>query len=165
METFDFAEVAVANFGGREGTLGAASEALIAETLRNNDGDRGEHAREFVFKKFVLGPRIEPVENNAFLTSRDEIFGFGNGLTANPIVAFSITDHFAELALGLGSDFDATFFHFFINHATKVDFRDAALREIVDNGGFTAAAHAKDGKEFNVFVVLHIWNDYSIFRR
>lgn len=156
LEAFDLAEVAVANFGGGEGAIGATSEALVAEVLRNDDGDRGEETGKFVLKKFILGPGIETVENDALLASGDEIFGFGNSLAADPVVAFGIANHLAKFALRFGGDFDTAFFHFFVEHAAEIDFGYAALSEIVDDRGFTAAAHAKDGEDFDVFVILHI---------
>lgn len=156
LEAFDFAEVAVADFGGGEGALGAMGEALVAEAFRNDDGDRGEQAGELVLKKLILSPRIETVEDDAFLAGRDEVFGFGDGLATDPIVAFGIANHLAELTLGLGGDFDAAFFHFFVEHAAEVDFGHAAFSEEVDDRGFAAAAHAKNGENFDVFVALHI---------
>ncbi len=76
---------------------------------------------------FVFGPRIKSVEDDAFLAGGDKVFGFGDGLTGDPILAFGGADMFAEFGLALGGNFDAAFFHFFINHAAKVDFGRAAF--------------------------------------
>ncbi len=157
MEAFDFAEVTIADFGSIEGAFGAMREALVAKTFGNNDRNRRKHTWKFVLEKFILSPRIETIKNNAFLAGRDKIFGLGNSLATDPVITFGIADHFAELTLGFRSDLDAALFHFFIKHTAKVDFGDAAFGEIVDDGGFTAAAHAENSEKFDVFIiVLHI---------
>lgn len=162
MKALDFAEVAVANFCGVEGAVGAMGEAFVAEMLRNDDGDRGEKTREFMLKKFILGPRIETVKNDALLAGGNEVFSFGDGLATDPIITFGVADHFPKFTLRLGGDFDAAFFHFFVEHAAKVDFRHTTFGEEVNDGGLAAAAHTENGEDFNIFVHLHILGYYSM---
>lgn len=149
-DMFDFAVVAGADFGGSEGALGAATEAVDAEGAGSDDGDDGKAAGEFVFEEFVFGPGIETVEDDGLLAGGDEISGFGDGLAADPVVAFGGTDFLAELALGFGGDFDAAFLHFFVEETAEVDFGEAAFGEIVNDDGFAAAGHADDGKKFDI---------------
>lgn len=155
-DVFDFAAVAVADFGGGEGTLGAMSETFIAEGFGGDDGDDGDLTWEFMLEGFVFGPRIDTVEDDTLLAGSDKIFGFGDGLADNPIFALGGADHFTKFTLSGGSDFDAALFHFAIKQAAEVDFRDAVLGKIVDDDGFASAAHANDGENFDVFHVLII---------
>lgn len=101
----------------------------------------------------ILGPRIESVEHNALLAGSNEVFGFSEGLAADPIFAFGFADHFAEsaFAFAIESALDATFGHLFINHVAKMDFRNALSGEIIDDDRFAAATHADDGENLNWF--------------
>lgn len=155
-EVFDFALVALADLEGAKGAFGALGNAFIAKFFGGDNGNKGELAREFVFKDFVFGPRINAVEDDAFLASGKEIFGFGDGLPDDPIFAFGFADHFAEIAFVIGGDFEAALGHFFDNHAAEIDFGDAARGEIVDDDGFAASTHADDGEDFDISRIFHI---------
>lgn len=148
----DFAVVALADGLGIEGAVGAFRNAFITHGFRDDDGEEGEATREFMLKSAIFGPRIEPVENNALLASFDEVFGLGNGLAGDPILAFGRTDHFAKgfFAFAIHSAFDAALGHFLINHVAEVDFGIAEFGEIINSYGFAAAAHADDGENFNI---------------
>lgn len=104
-----------------------------------------------MLESFVFGPRIDAVKDDAFLAGGDEIFGLGNGLANYPILAFGLANHFAEFTLVVGAVFDAAFFHFFVNHTTKVDFGNAVLGKIVNGDGFAGTAHTDDGDNLDVF--------------
>lgn len=108
-----------------------------------------------MFEGFVLGPRVDSVKYDAFLTGRDEVFGFGDGLAGYPIFAFGAADHFAEFAFvfAVRSALDAALFHFFVNHIAEVDFGNTAFGEVINWDRFATATHADDGKYFDVFGV------------
>ena len=151
-EFFDFAVVAGADFLGVEGAFGAVGDAIVAEGAGGDDGDDGEFvAWEGVFEGAVFGPRIEAVEDDAFLAGGDEIVDFGDGLADDPILAFGGADHFAEFALAVRGDGDAAFVHFAVDHVAEVDFGGAATGEVVDGDGFAGAAHADDSDDFEIF--------------
>ncbi len=132
-DVFDFAAVAFADFGGSEGALGAVSEAFVAKVFGSDNGDGGHLAGKFMFDGFVFGPGVKSIEDNTLLAGGDEIFNLGGSLTSNPVLTFGGADFFAELCLAFGSDFNAALFHFFINHAAKVDFGGVAFGEIIDD--------------------------------
>ncbi len=118
--------------------------------FRGDDGDKGEFAREFVLQDFILGPRVDAIEDDALLAGSDEVFGLGDGLLNHPIFTFGLANHFAKFAFAVWGALNPTFFHFFINHTTEVDFRDATFGEIVDGDGFTGTTHADDGEDFYI---------------
>ncbi len=155
LEVFDLALVAFADFLGVEGAMGALSDAFVAQVFVRDDSDEDELAREFMLKRLIFSPGVNSVEDDAFLASGDEVVGLGDSLADDPIFAFGLTDHFAEFAFVVRGIFDAAFFHFFINHAAEIDFRDAFRGEIIDGDGFTTAAHADDGEEFDVALLFH----------
>lgn len=105
-----------------------------------------------MLKKAIFGPGIETIENDGLLTSRDEVFGFGDSLTADPVLAFGGADHFAEFffAAAIRGTFDTTLGHFGINHIAKVNFGQAHRGEIVNYYGFAAPSHANDGENVEV---------------
>lgn len=150
-EVFDFADVAFADFGAVEGAFGAFGDAFVAQRFGGDDGDKSEIAGKFVFEKFVFGPRVDAVKDDALLAGFDEIFGLGDGLAGDPIFALGGTDHFAEFAFVVGAVWDVALFHFFVNHAAKVDFGDAAFGEVIDGDGFAGAAHADNSDDFDIF--------------
>lgn len=121
------------------------SETLVAELLGRDDGDDGHLAGELMLEGFVFGPGVDSVEDDALLAGGDEVFGLGDSLATDPILALGLTDHFAELPLGLRGDFDAALFHLAIENATEIDFGDAAVGEVVDHDGFAGAAHTDNG--------------------
>lgn len=149
-EVFDFANVALADFGGVKRSLRTFGDAFVAKFLGSDDGDESEVAGEFIFEGFVLGPRVDSIKDDAFLAGFDEVFGLGDGLANDPIFAFFGADFFAEFAFIVGGVFDAAFLHFFINHATKIDSWHAVFGKVVDGNGFTAAAHADDSDDFDI---------------
>lgn len=108
-----------------------------------------------MFEGFVFGPRVDSVKHDAFLTGRDEIFGFGDSLASYPILTFGAADHFAKFTLvfAVRGALDAAFFHFFINHIAEVDFGNTSFSEVINKDRFTTATHANDGKYFDVFGV------------
>lgn len=112
-EVFDFVNVALVSFLGREWAIGAFCDAFVAERLRGDDANSDNLAGEFVFEDFVFGPGINSIKDNAFLAGGDEIFGFGDSLADDPIGASFFADGDAESALVLGSVRDAAFGHFF----------------------------------------------------
>ena len=156
---FDFAVITFTDGLGIKGAIGAFGNTLIAEFLGNDDSDKGEGAWKFVKKSAIFGPRIDAVDDDTFLTSIDEVFGFGDSLARNPIGAFGFANHFAKsfFAFAVGGALDATFLHFAVNHAAEIDFGKSARGEVVNCDGFTAATHANDGEDFEV-VVFH--DDY-----
>lgn len=87
------------------------------------------------------------------MAGRDEVAGFGDGLADNPIGAFGLADHFAEMffALTVRGALDAAFLHFFVNHTTEIDFGDAAVGEVIDGDRFAATTHTDEGKDFDIF--------------
>lgn len=103
-----------------------------------------------MFKKFIFGPGVETIEDDSFLAGCDEVLSFGDGLAADPIVAFGFANFFAEFALGFWSDLNAAFLHFFVKEAAEVDFGETAFGEVIDDDGFTSAGHADDGEKFDV---------------
>ncbi len=107
----------------------------------------------------IFGPRIEAVEDDAFLAGVDEIFGFSNGLTCYPVMTFGFADHFAKgfFAFAISGALNTAFFHFAVNHVAKMNFGKALRGEKIDGDGFAATAHANDGEDFEV-VVFH--DDY-----
>ncbi len=149
-EILDLADVAFADFGGVKGALRAFGDAFVAKLLGSDDGDKSEIAREFIFEDFVFGPRVDSVEDNAFLAGFDEIFGLGDGLANDPIFAFFGADFFAKFAFVVGGVFDAAFLHFFINHAAKIDSWHAVFGKVVDSNRFTTTTHADDGDDFDI---------------
>ncbi len=157
-EVFDFTNVALADGLGVEGAFGAFGDTLVTKGFRGNNGNESKAAGEFVLEDFVFGPRIDAVEDDAFLTGGDEVFGLGDGLTNYPVGAFGLADHFAEefLAFAIGSTFDTALLHFFVNHSAKIDFGDAAIGEVIDSDGFATAAHADEGDNFNIFCICHM---------
>ncbi len=152
-EMLKLAEVAFANGAAVKGALGALGNALVAEMFGDDHSDKGEVSGELVFEGFVFCPGVDTVEDDAFLAGFDEVFNLGDGLANDPIFAFGGTNGLAEGTLALGGDFEAAFFHFFVNHAAEIDFGDAAAGEIVDGDGFAAAAHADDSDDFDIFGV------------
>lgn len=132
-EIFDLAMVAFADFLGVKGPLWADGDALVAQSFRSDHGDKSDLAGEFVLQDLVFGPRIDAVEDDALLTSGNEIFGLGDGLADDPIFTFFGADLFAEIAFIVGAVLDAAFFHFFIDHAAEVDLGDATLGEVINN--------------------------------
>lgn len=110
-----------------------------------------------MLEKFVLGPGIDAVEDDAFLTGGDKVLHLGDDLADDPVGAFGLADHFAEVFLIFGSDVEVALLHFFEDHAAEVDLRDALLGEVVDGDGFATAAHADDSDDFYVFgIKCHI---------
>ncbi len=105
-----------------------------------------------MLKDFVFGPRVEAIQDDAFLPSADEIVDFGNYLTYHPIITFFFTNLFAKDFLVLRSDFDATFSHFAQIHTAKIGFRDAMVGEVINRDGFATASHAHNGKKFYIFI-------------
>ncbi len=97
------------------------------------------------------------------MTGSNEILGLGDGLTDDPIGALVSADLLTEFTFVVRRIFDTTFFHFFVNHATEVDFGDTSLREVVDDNGFATATHANDGEDFDVSRCTHRFN-YSTRR-
>lgn len=142
---------------GIERTVGAVGDAFIAEFFRGEDGDGDEGSREFVLEGAIFGPGIEAIEDDAFLTSGDEVFGLGDSLFADPVFAFGFANHFAEgfFALAIRGAFDATFGHFAINHVAEVDLGVALFGEKVDGDRFAGAGHAENGKNFEIFGISH----------
>ena len=121
-EVFDFAVVAFTNFLRVKGAFGADGDASIAQWFGSDDGNDGEFTGEFVFEDVIFGPGINAVENDTLLAGSDQVFGFGDGLADDPVSAFCLADLFAKFAFAVWSAFNATFLHFFIDHAAKVDF-------------------------------------------
>lgn len=152
-EVFDFTVVAFADFAGIEGAFGTFGNAIIPKMLGSDNTKEDNFAREFVFENFVFGPGIDAVEDDAFLASGDEIFGFGDNLADDPVSTFFLADAFTELAFTISGAFNAAFLHFFEDHATEVDFGDAVFGEIIDDNGFATTAHADDGKDFYIFII------------
>ena len=118
-----------------------------------------------MFESFIFGPRIDAVENDALLAGGDEIFGLGDSLTNDPVGAFGFANHLAEMlfAFAIRSTFNAAFFHFFIDHAAKINFGDRVFGEIINNNGFAAAAHTDDSEDLGVFGICH--NEFIITHR
>lgn len=149
-EVFDFAVVAFADFLGVKGAFGALSYTLVAQGFGSDNGDKGELAREFMLKDFVLGPGIDAVQDDAFLASSDEVFGLSDSLLDDPIFTLSGADRLTKFAFAIRGDFQTALLHFFINHAAKVNFGHALSGEIVDGDGFARTAHANNGEDFDV---------------
>lgn len=149
---FDLGIVAFAAGLGVKGAFGAVSETIVAQGFRCDDGNCGERAGKFVLEDTIFGPRIEAVENDAFLTRGNEILSFGDGLAGDPILAFGSADHFTEsfFAFTIRGALDTTFVHFAVDHTPEVDFGGAAFGKVVDGDGFAAACHPDDGKNFDV---------------
>lgn len=110
-----------------------------------------------MFESFIFGPRINAVENDALLAGGDEVFGFGDSLTDDPIGAFRFANHLAEVffAFAIWSAFNTALFHFFIDHAAKINFGDGVFGEIINDNGFAAAAHTDDSEDLDVFGICH----------
>ncbi len=145
-------DIALADGLGVERAVGAVRDALVAESLRGDNGDDGKVAGEFVLEGFVFGPGIEAVEDDAFLAGFDEILSLGDGLAGNPIFTFGVANHGAEGFLGLtirGAG-DAAFSHFLINHATKINLGVAVIGKVINGDGFATAAHADNGENFYI---------------
>lgn len=149
-EVFDFAVVAFADLLSVKRAFGSAGDTLIAQGFGRDNGDESQLAGEFVFKNLVFGPRVNAIEDDAFLTGGDEIFGFGDGLADDPIFAFGGADHLAKFVFAIRGDFDTALCHFFVNHAAKIDFWHTVFGEIINRDGFAAATHADDGDDFDV---------------
>lgn len=112
-KVFDFALITFADLGFIKGTFGADGDASVAEWLRGDDGDERKLARELVFQSFIFGPGVDAIEDDAFLAGGDKIFSFGNNLANDPIFTFVLADLLTKIAFVVGSNFDATFGHFF----------------------------------------------------
>lgn len=151
-ETFNLGIIAETGVLRGEGAVGTSGEPSIAQGTGGDDGDGGETTREFVLKEAIFGPRIEAVEDDGFLTGRDEIFSLGDGLAADPILAFGGADHLAEFffTAAIRGALDAALGHFGIDHVAKVNFGEAHRGEIVDDYGFAAAGHADDGENIEI---------------
>ncbi len=126
---FDFAIVAVTDCVRVEGSIRALCDTSIAEFFRGNDGDKGECARECMQKLAIFGPRIEAVEDDAFLTGSDKIFGLGDSLFRDPIFTFGFANHLAEcfFTFSVRSAFDVAFCHFAVNHVPEMNFGEAVV--------------------------------------
>lgn len=164
LELFDFTIVAFADGLSIKRAVGTLRDTFIAELFWGNDGDEDEAARELVEEGSVFSPRVESVEDDVFLAGGDKVFGLGDRLFRDPILAFGLANHFAEsfFAFAIDRSLDATFFHFTVNHVPEVNFGKAFGGEVVDDDGFTAAAHADDSEDFYI-VFCHV-NNYSMIK-
>lgn len=151
-ETFNLRIIAETGVFGGEGAVGASGKPSIAQGTGGDDGDGGEATGEFVLEEAIFGPGIETVEDDGFLTGRDEIFSLGNGLAADPILTFGGADHLAKFffAAAIRGALNAALGHFGVNHVAKVNFRQAHRGEIVDDYGFAAASHADNGENIEI---------------
>lgn len=70
-EVFDFGLIAMIESGSVKGAVGAFGGPFVAERFRNDDGDKSDSTRVFVFKNFVFGPGVDAVEDDAALAGRD----------------------------------------------------------------------------------------------
>lgn len=151
-ETFNLGIIAETGVLRGEGAVGTSGEPSIAQGTGGDDGDSSEATGEFVLEEAIFGPGIEAVEDNGFLTGRDEVLSLGNGLAADPILAFGGADHLAEFffTAAIRGALNAAFGHFGIDHVAKVNFGEAHRGEIVDDYGFAAAGHADDGENIEI---------------
>ena len=110
-----------------------------------DDGDDGHLAREFVLEDFIFTPGVQAVQDDEFLASVNQVMRRFDDAFDDKIFAFTTANVLAEFLLIVPGWFDASFFHGFVDDATKVNFRNALFGEIFNRRTFAATSQTNEG--------------------